>query len=308
MSKGKNMDIEETKPDLVISKTTTLTTNGAGTKIETTTESKTEVITEPKKGRGKSKKMEIEETKTTTKETSKSEIKVEETKITTVKENGKAKSKKVDIKVSDIFKTSGPEKRLERSFYKQNVVDLSKALLGKIVVRKTAEGVAKCRIVETEAYCGLIDKACHAYGGKKTDKTKWMYPEGGHVYVFSIYGNNYCLNITSGEEGDPSAVLIRATEPVDNLDLIKQWRGNPKTTSSGKELTNGPGKAGGAIKLDKSLNGFDLTTSDDIYLIEDNGEEIEVEISKRINIDYAGEDVDKPWRFYIKKNIFVSVK
>ena len=223
----------------------------------------------------------------------------------------KIESRKSEIKISDIINISGPlvpEKILDRSFFKQNILDLSKNLLGKIVVRKTKEGIVKCRIVETEAYCGVIDKACHAYAGKKTDKTKWMFAEGGHVYIFSIYGNNFCLNFTSGEVGDPSAVLIRAVEPVDGWDLIKKFRGNCKISKSGKELSNGPGKVCKAMMIDKSSNGHDATIGEDIYLIEDETYQFETEISPRINIDYAEEFVDKPWRYYIKKNVFVSVK
>jgi len=235
------------------------------------------------------------------------EIKVEEVKIAEPKP---AKSKKNQINILDIIKTtvsSGPEKILDRSFYKQNILDLSRSLLGKIVVRKTAEGIVKCRIVETEAYCGITDRACHAYQGKKTDKTKWMFAEGGHVYIFSIYGHNFCLNITSGEEGDPSAVLVRATEPVENLELIKKLRKLPKVSGTGKELTNGPGKLCMAMNIDKSSNGHDLTKGEELYLIDD-GAQVEVDVSARINIDYAGEDVDKPWRYTIKNNVFVSVK
>jgi len=257
----------------------------------------------PKK---KATKMEIEPAvvNDTTKIAIEEEVKIE------VKPAPKTKAGKATIKISDIIKTSvtsGPEKILDRAFYKQNIIDLSKALVGKIIVRQTPEGTVKARIVETEAYCGLEDKACHAYGGKKTERTKWMYPVGGHVYIYSIYGNNYCLNVTSGEEGDPSAVLIRAVEPVENLELIKTWRNMNKLSGSGKELCNGPGKLGKALKLDKDLNGHDLTLGKDIYII-DNQEAFEMEISKRVNIDYAEEFVDKPWRYFIKKNVFVSVK
>jgi DNA-3-methyladenine glycosylase len=253
-------------------------------------------------------KMEIEATdaKEITKVAIEEEIKVE------VKpaQPTKAKAAKATIKLSDVIKTTatlGPEKILDRAFFKQNIIPLSQALVGKILVRHTPEGIVKARIVEAEAYCGLVDKACHAYGGKKTDRTKWMYPVGGHVYIYSIYGNNYCLNVTSGEEGDPSAVLIRAVEPVENLELIKKWRNLPKLSGSGKELCNGPGKVGKALNLDKNLNGLDLTLGKDLYII-DNTDPFEMEISTRINIDYAEEDKDKPWRYFIKKNVFVSVK
>ena len=198
---------------------------------------------------------------------------------------------------------------LERAFYKKDIVQLSKDLLGKYFVREYDGKRIQAKIVETEAYAGKIDKACHAYGGKVTEKNKWMYREGGRLYVYSIYGNNYCLNVTSNEADDPSAVLIRAVEPVEGLEYVKENRKLPKLSKSGKELCNGPGKTGQALKIDKSWNECDLTKEDSgFYISEGDGEPFEMVTSTRINIDYAEEDKDNPWRFYIKGNPFVSVK
>jgi len=173
---------------------------------------------------------------------------------------------------------------------------------------KIEDTIIKCRIVETEAYYGVDDRASHAYGGRKTESNKWLYEEGGHCYIYSIHGLNYLLNITCGTKENPNAVLIRAGEPVEGIDIVKEYRKLPKLSTSGKELTNGPGKLSKGMKIDKSFNGHDLTTGHDLYITDDNHEKWDIQISKRINVDYAGEDKNKMWRFYIKKNIFVSVK
>lgn len=97
---------------------------------------------------------------------------------------------------------------------------MAKDLLGKVIVRNTKDGVVKCMIVETEAYKGSVDKACHAFGNKKTERTKYFWLPGGHVYMFSIYGSNYCMNIVAGKKDEPEAVLLRAVEPIEGIDLV----------------------------------------------------------------------------------------
>ena len=215
---------------------------------------------------------------------------------------------KVVQSIGTVNKTTPKRPALDRSFYKQDIVKLSEALLGKYFVREYDGKRIQCKIIETEAYGGKTDKACHAYQGKVTEKNKWMYREGGHLYVYSIYGNNYCLNVTSNEADDPAAVLIRGVEPIEGLEHIKENRKVKNLSKSGKELCNGPGKAGQALNLDKAWNANDLTIDDGLYISEGNGEPFDVVVSKRINIDYSGEDKDNPWRFYIKGNPFVSVK
>ena len=192
------------------------------------------------------------------------------------------------------------EKRLERNFFTQEVVELSKALLGKIIVRNIKEGQMRFKIVETEAYKGPLDKACHAYDNKRTERTKYFWRIGGCLYIFMIYGKN-CFNITAGTADDPEAVLIRALEPCGNLRVIKSIR----KCKNPKDIANGPGKCGDALCLDRSYNGYDLCQGEEMYIV-DNKEKFEICISKRINIDYAGEWKDKLWRFYIKNNSFVS--
>jgi DNA-3-methyladenine glycosylase len=195
------------------------------------------------------------------------------------------------------------EKLLKKEFYLQNAEIVAKELLGKYLVREYDNKKIVCKIVETEAYIGPEDKACHAYNNRCTERTKVMFEEGGIAYIYFIYGMYYCLNIVVEREGKPEAVLIRGVEPAENIEEIKSNR----SIKSKKEqdLTNGPGKLCTALKIDKSLNGYDVTRKGELYITE--GEEIEEIITaKRINIDYAEEYRDKHWRFYIKGNKFVS--
>lgn len=133
----------------------------------------------------------------------------------------------------------GKFRKLERAFFKKEVVELAKALIGKIITCARDSGrFIRCRIVESEAYKAPLDKACHAFNNKKTERTKPFWLEGGHFYIYSIYGSNVCLNIVANEKEVPEAVLIRAVEPIEGLEDIKANR--PKAKKD-KELTNGPG-------------------------------------------------------------------
>jgi len=201
------------------------------------------------------------------------------------------------------------EKILPQEFYAVDPVTLSKNLLGKIIVRRIGDQVIKCKIVETEAYGGMEDKACHGYGGRFTERTKIMYMEGGHWYVFMLHGTSHCLAISSAPKGEPTVGSIRAVEIVEGYDYVVANRNMKNVSKSGKELTNGPGKMCAAMKIDKSFNACEVWKEGDLYLIEGDGEPFDIVVSKRINIDSAGEEaVNKPWRFYIKDNRFVSCK
>jgi len=218
------------------------------------------------------------------------------------------KEKGVEVSIQKTISSSTTtEKILTREFYKRNVVTVSRELLGKIIIRRYDDKVIKCRIVETEAYAGIEDKGCHSYNGKKTEKNKTMYLDGGHAYVYCIHGS-FCLNLTASNEGDPSAALIRAVEVIEGYDTVVANRNTKKNSITGKELTNGPGKLCAAMKIDKTLNGHDITQFGELYLIEENTPPFEVVVTKRINIDYAQEYIHKPWRFCVKNNIYVSVK
>lgn len=177
--------------------------------------------------------------------------------------------------------------RLNRDFFRQDAYQLGKNLLGKVLNFRGK----RYRIVETEAYGGITDKAAHSYKGRRTKRTEVMFFDGGHLYVYMIYGMYYLLNIVAAQVDNPEAVLIRGIEP---LDVIEE-----------KMSTNGPGKLCRHLGIDKNLNGYDLCSSGDIY-IEDHNYPVDIGYSERINIDYAEEDRNRLWRFFIKGNKYVS--
>jgi len=194
--------------------------------------------------------------------------------------------------------------RLPRDFYLQNTKTLAQKLLGKKLVRiyknKRISGI----ITETEAYLGLKDKACHSYGGKRTDRVIPLYMPGGFSYVYFIYGMHYCFNVVARPEGIPEAVLIRALEPTEGIEHMMKWR----STTDLKKLTTGPAKLCEALLIDKKLNAKDLL--DDEIFIEDfkSVSSSNIVKSKRINIAYAEEAADWPLRYYIKNNLYISKK
>lgn len=203
-------------------------------------------------------------------------------------------------------------KKLSRDFYTSDTLTVAKALLGKNLAVHTEDQELVIRIVETEAYIGPYDKACHTYGGRKTNRTEVMYWQGGYTYIYQIYGMYFCLNIVTEDHTAGTAVLIRAAEPVQGLDTMALNRfGMPYSDLSKKQrinLLNGPGKLCKALKLTKLNNGIDLTKNE-IYLLEqEEVKPFEIISAKRIGIDYAEEAKDFEWRFYIEDNIYVSKK
>ncbi len=195
--------------------------------------------------------------------------------------------------------------RLNREFYMKDAVTAGKELLGKIIVKKRADGkIFSGRITEVEAYMGAVDKASHSYGNRRTKRTEVMYKEGGYSYVFLIYGMYECFNVTVSDEGKPEAVLIRGVEPLENREIMQAERKVKKE----KDISNGPGKLTKALGITREDNGADLVTSDVIWLEDDGYIVKDVVETTRIGIDYAEEDALKPWRFYIKDSIFVSKK
>lgn len=182
---------------------------------------------------------------------------------------------------------------------------LARALIGKVIVRQTKKGLIKSMIVETEAYKAPLDKACHAYNNKKTERTKNFWLEGGHVYMYSIYGNNFCFNVVAGKEGEPEAVLVRAVEPIEGMALVMENRNVKKQKP--KDLTGGPSKLTKAMDIDMSHNGHDLRKKSELYICKGSSIDFQIDATKRINIDYAEEWKDKMWRFIMKGNKYVSV-
>jgi len=155
--------------------------------------------------------------------------------------------------------------------------------------------------VETEAYVGPHDLACHASKGL-TPRTSIMFGPPGRAYIYMIYGFHFCLNVVTEEEGYPAAVLIRAVDPLENVDLMRQLRNNPERDTN---IASGPGKLCKAMSIDKQLNGEDLAGN--VLWIEDRNFNIgQIRTSPRVGVDYAGEYKDKPWRFFIEGNPHVS--
>ncbi len=183
-------------------------------------------------------------------------------------------------------------------------------LLGQIISRITPAGEIRCRIVETESYGGAEDKGSHAYGNRRTARTEMMFRQGGIAYVYLIYGMYHCLNVVTGAEDDPQAVLIRAVEPLDTRDEQRMLALRNVPLNRRRTLCNGPGKLCLALDIDKSFNGVQLLGSGGTLRLEEASEplEMDIECGPRINIDYAEEYAAKPWRFYIKDHPYVSAK
>jgi DNA-3-methyladenine glycosylase len=190
-------------------------------------------------------------------------------------------------------------KPLARSFYTRETLVVAKELLGKHIVRQMSEGDIKAKIVEVEAYRGSDDPASHAHKG--LTKRNWpMFGEAGHAYVYFIYGNHHCLNVTTERTSVPGAVLIRAIEIVYGLKLA---RGNRKARSN-IDLSNGPGKLTKALNITRIHNDLDLTKPNELFICQPRiMEDFEIGTSSRIGIKAGSE---KPWRFYIKNNKSVS--
>ena len=199
---------------------------------------------------------------------------------------------------------------MDKKFYNENGITLAKNLLNKFLIREYDNKKIVTKIVETEAYMGTIDKAAHAYKNRKSTRTGPLYLSGGHIYVYLIYGMYNCLNLSANKENIPECVLIRAVEPINDLDEISYNRFlkpySELTNYQKKNLTNGPGKLCKGLNIDRSLSGKHIFGSE-LYIEDNTDDDFEIVEDKRINIDYAQEDKDKLWRFYIKNNKNVSV-
>ena len=194
--------------------------------------------------------------------------------------------------------------RLTRRFYRRDPVTLAKALLGQILVRRLDDGrELSGRIVEVEAYLGVKDRAAHSYGGRRTKRNASMYLDGGHAYVYFVYGMHWCFNVVSDREEVPTAVLVRALEPVAGIDEMKRRRARDRDV----DLCSGPAKLAGALGIDRSLDGTDLVTSDALYLrrrkrIASSG----IATAPRVGVDYAKEWSKRRLRFFVVHNEHVS--
>jgi DNA-3-methyladenine glycosylase len=199
-------------------------------------------------------------------------------------------------------------KKITLSFYQRNnVLQIAKELLGKILVTKRDGIETSGRIVEVEAYNGIIDKASHASGGRRTNRNEVMYGKGGVAYVYLCYGIHHLFNVVTNEMETPHAILIRALEPLKGIDTMLKRTNKKKFDHT---LTRGPGNVSKALGIffnkhsGLSLLGKDLFIAEDNFVLNKK----ELAASPRIGVDYAGDDARLPYRFYIKGNPFVSGK
>ena len=190
--------------------------------------------------------------------------------------------------------------KLARHVYEQPTVQAAQMLLGKFLVRVHPDGVTTGMILETEAYVGLEDKASHASRGR-TPRNAVMFGAAGFAYVYVIYGMHHCLNVVTEQEGYPAAILIRAVQPCEGLELMQARRQKQEI----RLLANGPGNLCQAFGIERSLNGVDL--GGDVLFVEDRGvSPTDIVTTTRVGVDYAGPWKEMPWRFYIAGHRGVS--
>ena len=191
---------------------------------------------------------------------------------------------------------------LPLELYAQGATQVAPLLLGKLLCHRTEEGLAAGMIVEAEAYCGPEDDAAHSFGGRRTARTEAMFGPPGCAYIFRIYGMHCCFNVVTAAEGQPQAVLIRALEPVEGLELMAERRG----TSDPLQLCSGPGKLCRALDIGMAQYGLALD-SEELFLAEYRDfSPGEINVSPRVNVDYAEVWRDAPLRFFLKDSPYVS--
>jgi DNA-3-methyladenine glycosylase len=197
-------------------------------------------------------------------------------------------------------------KQLPKKFFdRHDVVQIAMELLGKLVITNIDGKDTGGRIVETEAYVGLVDKASHSFNGRRTPKNEHMYCSPASSYIYICYGMHQMLNIITNKKDIPDAILIRAIEPLIGLDIMLARSGKAVIDHT---LTKGPGNVGKALGLTKANSGKDLMNGE-IKLYSDDESNIKkasIGISKRIGVESAGADGLLPYRFYIKGNKYVS--
>jgi DNA-3-methyladenine glycosylase len=198
-------------------------------------------------------------------------------------------------------------KKLDNSFYSRpGVVTIARQLLGKILVTEFDGKRTSGRIVETEAYNGVIDRASHAWSGRRTARTEVMYATGGRAYVYLIYGIHHLFNVVTNKQDTPHAVLVRALEPMEGIPVMLRRTGK---TVADHTLTRGPGNLSRAMGL-LTLHTGALLSGDEIYIGDDGfrPRRSDIVAGPRIGVDYAGEDAKLPYRFFIRGNPYVSGK
>lgn len=193
-------------------------------------------------------------------------------------------------------------KPLDRAFFDRDTLDVARELLGKYLVRMWDGEALVGRITETEAYIGRCDKACHAYGYRRTARTGTLFAPPGTAYIYLIYGMYHCLNFVTEAEGEPAAVLLRGLEPVEGLARMSLNRfgklPGELTSYQKKHFLDGPGKVCKALALTRAQNGLDLC-GQELFLCDPDERPPVIHTGPRIGIDYAEEAVHFPWRFYV---------
>ncbi len=198
-------------------------------------------------------------------------------------------------------------RKLQLNFYsRKDVVSIARELLGKIIVTNFDGKVTSGRIVEAEAYVALTDKASHSFAGRRTSRNEHMYAAPGTAYVYICYGMHQMFNIVTNEKDVPDAVLIRAIEPLQGIDIMLQ---RTRKIKADYTLTKGPGNVGKALGIFKHHSGLHLL-DDEIYLMNDEFvlEENQIGTGGRIGVASAGADALLPYRFYVRGNKYVSGK
>jgi DNA-3-methyladenine glycosylase len=192
--------------------------------------------------------------------------------------------------------------RLERDFYARDTLTVARELLGQRLVRRWQGQALVGRIVEVEAYVGQGDLACHASAGR-TARNEVMFGPPGHAYVYFVYGMHHCLNAVTERDGFPAAVLIRALEPLEGLDVMRRHRAGRR----GVELTNGPAKLCYALDIDRGLNGADLVSGDALW-IEAGPAVDDALVARGPRVGVRGDDraLTVPWRLWVHDNDYVS--
>ena len=188
--------------------------------------------------------------------------------------------------------------RLPRSFFEDYTPSVAKRLLGQLLVRRIGIRFLSGMLVEVEAYRGRDDPASHAFRGE-TPRNRVMFGEVGKAYVYFTYGFHHCLCVKTERKGVPGAILVRALEPLEGIELMKKNRGKEELT----ELASGPGKLTQALKIDRRLNGEDLVLSERLFLARGKDAALEIRDSSRIGVDRG---LEFRWRYFIGGNQFVS--
>lgn len=195
--------------------------------------------------------------------------------------------------------------KLSPDFYeRKEVTKIAKDLLGKLIVTNFNDEHTVGRIVETEAYNGVVDKASHSYGGRRTKRTEVMFGNAGNAYVYLCYGIHHLFNIVTNAADIPHAVLVRAMEPVEGIDIMLE---RLKKSKADYSVGKGPGNVSKALGINTLHTGMNLQ-SEDLFLADDGTKfsKSQIMVTKRIGVDYAAEDAVLPYRFYLKGNLYVS--